>query len=85
MPKWGSSDRRVILDLSYPDKNSVNSGIPKETYLSQAYKLEYLGIDHLVQLILEKGRDCKILKIDVHRAYRLFRIDPGDYNLLGIQ
>ena len=29
-PKKGSSDRRVILDLSFPIGNAVNDGIPKD-------------------------------------------------------
>ena len=38
-PKRGSEDRRVILDLSFPIGESVNDGIPKDTYMGFHAKL----------------------------------------------
>ena len=75
--------RRVILDLSFPTYHSVNDGIPKDTYLGEAFELKYLTIDDLVQLVKVKGEECLLFKADLKRAYSEIPIDPGDMNLLG--
>ena len=40
-PKKNSEHRRIIMDFSFPIGLSVNSGIPKDTYLGTPYKLHY--------------------------------------------
>ena len=40
-PKRLSDDRRVILDLSFPEGGSVNDYTPKESYLGMAINLVY--------------------------------------------
>ena len=37
VPKRNSSKRRVVMDLSYPSGQSVNSGIPKGQYLKRSF------------------------------------------------
>ena len=44
-PKKGSLNRRIILDLSFPPGNSVNDGIPKDTYLGFQAKLTFPKTD----------------------------------------
>ena len=83
VPKRGLSTRRVVMDLSFTHGSSVNDGIPQDTYLGEHFKLRLLGINRLVEFILEKGRNCLVLKKDLRRAYRQFPIDPKNYNLLG--
>jgi len=83
VPKRGSTKRRVVMDLSFPNNESVNSGIPNNAYLNDPYKLRLPGIDRLCQFILQHGRGCLIYKKDLRRAYRQLPIDPKDYNLLG--
>lgn len=39
VPKRGSTTRRVVMDLSFLPNHSVNSGIPKDLYLNEPYKL----------------------------------------------
>ena len=88
VPKRGSSSRRVVMDLTFPPGStgcSVNDGIPQDTYLGEYYKLRLLGIDRLVEFILEKGRHRLVLKKDLLRAYRQYPIDPKDYHLLGFR
>ena len=76
------------MDLTFPPGStgcSVNDGIPQDTYLGEYYKLRLLGIDRLVEFILEKGRHRLVLKKDLLRAYRQYPIDPKDYHLLGFR
>ena len=40
-PKRDSQDRRVILDLSYPEGASVNAQIPCQSLLDATFKLSY--------------------------------------------
>ena len=83
VPKGCNGDQRVILD--FPCENSVNYGIPKDTYLGENITLSYPTVDNLVSLIKEKGKGCSIFKVDLKRAYmyRQIPIDPGDINFLG--
>lgn len=83
VPKRDSEERRIILDLSLPKGNSVNSHIPKDSYLGKPVNLTYPKVDDLVQLVKEKGKGCFLFKRDLKRAYRQIPIDPGDIHLVG--
>ena len=80
-----STDRRVILDLSWPPGVSVNSGIPKDIYLGEPYKLKLHTPDDLVTRIRELGRGCCLFTLNLARAYGQLRSDPLDWPLLGFQ
>ena len=84
VPK-GEVGRRIIVDLSNPEGNSVNSGIDKSIYLEQEVDLHYPTVDTLVGYILEKGKGSLMYKSDLSRAYRQIYVDPGDIHLLGFQ
>ena len=71
------------MDLSLPQGSSVNQGIPRDTYLSDQFKLCLPGIDRLAEFMLVKGRNCLVFKKDLRRAYRQFPVDQKDYSLLG--
>ena len=82
--KSDSVDRRVILDMSWPNSSSVNDLIPKKEFLGKKCDLRYPGVDDLVKIIKSKGRGCALFKRDLKSAYRqLLRVDPGDIHLLG--
>ena len=82
--KRGSSDRRVIVDLSFPKNGgSVNSAIRNELIAEEAITLRYPTIDNLVDLVVRKGRGCALMKRDLSRAYRQIPVDMGDIHLLG--
>ena len=83
-PKKNSEHRRIIMDFSFPIGSSVNSGIPKDTYLGTPYKLHYPTVDDYVRLILHNGVGCLLYKVDLARAFRMIPADPLDYPLLGI-
>lgn len=57
-PKKSADSRRVIVDLSWPVGASVNSSIPRDTYLNVPYKLRLPTVDDLVKLILHHGTGC---------------------------
>ena len=84
VPKPCGTERRVIVDLSWPpEKGSVNSGISKDFYLEQKIELHYASVEDVCQIVMEIGRGAVIYKRDLRKAYRQFPVDPGDYYLLG--
>lgn len=85
VPKPDSSERRMILDLSWPSGSSINDAIPDRIYLSHPYSLVYPTIDTIADRVASLGRGCLLFKRDLKRAYRQFPIDPFDYPLLGYQ
>ena len=82
-PKKGSQDRRVILDLSFPIGDSVNDGIPKDTYMGFQARLTFPKTDELAFRIFQLGEGCYMFKIDLSRYFRQIPLDPGDYSLIG--
>ena len=66
--KW-----RLILDLSYPEGASVNTGIKKETS-----SLSYVSVDHIVEKVLELGVGSLLTKIDIKSAFRPIPVHPQD-------
>jgi hypothetical protein len=66
-PKKDSTDRRVIVDLSFPHAplNSVNGSTPTEEYLQVPFKLKLPSAQDLAQLIKEGGRGCLLYSISI--------------------
>ena len=62
---------RLITHLSYPAGSSVNDGI--DDALAS------------VAIIKNLGQGALLGKLDVKSAFRLLRIYPGDFSLLGIK
>lgn len=83
VPKRDSSERRVIVDLSWPCGHSVNDGIPRDSFLGDPLDLSYPTIDAIVDAVVSLGRGCLLYKRDLRKAYRQFPVDPFDYHLLG--
>ena len=80
--KPNSSNRRVILDLSFPPGRSVNDGVQKDIYLDTYFELNYPSVDTIVNHLKALGTDALLYKIDISQAFRPIRIDPGDMDLL---
>ena len=80
VPKKDSKVRRLILDLSFPQGNSVNDGIEKDCYLGEYGKMVLPSVDDLVNRIMKLRRGCKVWKIDLSRAYRQIFLCPGSIN-----
>ena len=83
--KSNSTNRRVIIDLSFPQGKSVNAGSAKDIYLGTPFVLKLPTIDHITKRIRSLGRGCMIYKIDIKRAFRHVKLDPRDYDLLGLR
>ena len=83
--KLNSDRRRGIVDLSWPQGASVNAGIDKTTYLGSEFALQFPTIDDIMSELKKLGRGAHLYKVDVSRAFRHVRVDPGDYDLLVLQ
>jgi len=62
--KW-----RLIMDLSSPDRASINDGISQS--LSSLFSV---SVDHLSALVLQAGRGTFLTKVDIKEAYRILRV-----------
>jgi hypothetical protein len=83
VPKKDTSERRVILDLSMPKGNSVNTYINKNQYLGEETNLIFPRVDDFAKLVRSKGSGCLMFKKDLRKAYRQIPICPHDYNLVA--
>ena len=83
--KPDSVDRRVIIDLSWPDGHAVNSFINPNVYLGTAFKLRYPTVDNITEYLASLGKGARLFKIDLARAFRQLRVDPHDFNLLCLK
>ena len=73
----GEHDRRAIVDLSYGDVDSVNGQTPRSVYDGSPYTLTLPSLDYLIHDIMNTDRP-KLIKVDIARAFRNLRINPGD-------
>ena len=81
-----NSDRhRVIVDLSWPPGASVNASIDKTSYLDSVFSLTFPTVDDITGQLKRLGRGALLYKIDVSRAFQHVKVDPGDYDLLGLE
>ena len=78
------SQRRVIVDLSFPQGQDINSGITKNVYRGQVHTHRLPTTDDLVSIVREVDYDAFLYSIDIARAYRNFHSDPLDWPLMGI-
>ena len=76
-PKPDSNKRRVIVDLSLPDKESVNYFTKSNEYLGTVFKLSCPSVDTFVERLCSLGKGCQMFKIDLARAFRQLKVDPG--------
>lgn len=83
VPKKDSAERRIIMDLSFPQGQAVNDFIDKNEYLGEKIEVVFPKVDDYVELIKKKGQGCLLFKKDLKRAYRQISIDPADYNLVS--
>ena len=82
-PKKDSTERRVIVDLSFPQGNAVNDGMIKNNYLGFVAELRFPRTDDLAMRIAHLGKNAVMFKIDLSRYFRQIPLDPGDYSLIG--
>ena len=83
--KPNAPHRRVIIDLSFPLGNSVNTGIPKHQYLGTPFVLKLPTVDTITEQVKTLGRGCKLYKVDISPVFRHVKLDPFEYDLLGLR
>ena len=81
--KKDSDEKRIILDLSYPDGLAVNEGIAADKYLGVKIEWHLPTVDSLANIMIKKGKGCLLFKRDLRRYYRQIFVCPGDVHLLG--
>ena len=84
-PKPGASSRRVIVDLSWPKLASVNHNIASDVYMGVPFKLKFPTVDDIVDRIVLLNGKCLLYKVDIHRAFRILKLDPRDIVHTGLQ
>ena len=72
------------MDLSWPMDMSVNVGVEKIFILILIFQLHYPSVDNITSALNKLGSGAMLYKINIDRAFRHIRIDPGDTDLLGI-
>ena len=75
--------RRVILDLSY-GSNSVNKNTHTGQYDNTLFTLKLPNLDSLLPQLECLDQDARLFKVDISRAFRNVRVDPGDAVHLGM-
>ena len=83
--KSNASHRRVIIDLSWPKDASVNLGVDKNSYLASDFQLTFPTVDDTIDAIIDVRKWACLYKVDISRAFRHVKIDPFDYDLLGLK
>ena len=81
--KPNSNKKRTIMNLSWLKGSTVNHGVSKNMYLDTYFTLHYPSLDHITEAIRDLNPHALLYKIDISRAFRHLRIDPGDLYLLG--
>lgn len=84
-PKKDSLQRRIIIDLTFPENEGVNSGINIHAVLGRDISYTLPNIWDLTASLKALGYNAWIWKADLQRAYRQLRIDPLDSPFLGLQ
>ena len=86
-PKKDTSDRRVIMDYSWPLGTSLNDGISKLHYMGKAVALKYPTVDKLARRVFElmnahSKQAIYFYKEDLDRAFRQLLGCPKSVPLL---
>ena len=76
--------RRVIVDLSFGDY-SVNNATNTQVYDATPFHLKLPVLDGLIPDLERLGSEARLFKVDISRAFRNIRMDPGDAIRLGIK
>ena len=73
------------MDLSWPNRASINAAVQKDVYLGTQYVLNYSSIDLITSSLVKLGPAALIYKVDISHALRQIKIYPRDIALLGIK
>lgn len=84
-PKKGTDDRRIIVDLSFPHGEAVNTAIDITSYLGKDITYSLPTINDLITKLQLEGPGAYIWKAEIARVYCQLQADPIDAPLLGIK
>ena len=82
--KSDSTNRRIIVDLSWPKGQGVNDFVCPDKYVDLEFALTLPNIDHITKAVKKFGKNCHIAKIDISRAFKHVPMDPRDICHLGL-
>lgn len=71
---------RLIFDLSFPQADSINGGIPAE-----AVSVAYTSFDAVTNMVRRLGTGTHLIKVDIKAAFRLLPLHPDDFSLMGMK
>ena len=54
-------------------------------YLGSNFVLNYPSVDDIVKKIIKLGPGSLLYKVDICRAFRQLKVDPGDLDLFGLK
>ena len=83
--KKNTTEKRVIVDLSWPLGQSVNANIPYDVYEGAPAHMTLPTAEDLAAAILAAPPTAHVYCIDLSRAYRQLRIDAQEWPLLGLK
>ena len=60
-------------------------GVDKNSYLATNFALTFPTVDNITDVLKEAGTGAHLFKSDISRAFRHIKIDPFDFDLLGLK
>ena len=81
--KLDSGIRLIIIDLSCPKAQSLNPGVGKDVHLRSKFFSNCPSVDDNISKLIELGPESLLSNIDISRAFKQLKIDPGDTDHLG--
>lgn len=82
--KATKSERRIIVDLSFPEDNGPNSFITKNLVFGRKVTHALPSVNDAVRIITSLDFNVVLSTVDIARAYRNFNVDPLDWPLTCI-
>lgn len=82
--KANRTERRVIVDLSFPPDSGPNSRIAKNSVFGKDLTHVLPTVQDAVKIITAFGFEVTLCSVDIARAYRNFALDPYDWPLTCI-
>lgn len=76
--KKNSTERRVVVDLSFPPGHSVNAGVEKNWLEGVERKVRLPGADDLAEQMLINGQGSLFWSADLARCYRQLKVSPEE-------
>ena len=80
VPKSDGKSWRMITHLSYPEGRGINDFIDPDLCT-----VRYTSFDNVIEMISKLGKKAELGVIDIKSAFRLLRVHPDDFELLGIK